>query len=569
MLSARRLPEGIALSLLVFLFAASVYRAWSLSIMGDEAYTYLSFVAPPLHQILTTYSPNHHVLYSLLAKLSVHLFGVSELSLRIPGLIGGLICFAAIAGLSRAMFGTRWTMLLSIALIAMNPLIFDFLSQARGYILAMGFYLAAVLYCGQFFSKPQLRRPSWMAAAGVALGLSLATNLTLAIPVAALNLLFAIAVEQRAPEFRRKAAGWLLLPELATAAAITAGPLLHADRQAFAGIGFNSLADSLNNFAVTCVLFDFDGNGLWHTRVDWAWDLLYPAFRVVLFITLGTVLFLFTRRALNSLWLYFFGGTLWLTIVMIVAAHYLTGAPYPTCRMVLYYWPLLAFTMCLLIQRFQSAGKWGRSFAALYLLFCVVMVIQSGTQFTLNHFGWRVYLAGTRTAANLIREQSTGDVTIAVSGSLYPCLDFYRSMYSMRVWKLMVYSASAASRDYTLIDMFDAAKGTPSGYRTVWRDPLSKAVLASPDSSPRLRGIVPMSAIWQARPPDEEKDGFEFANDDWKEVRADRRISDWNDDPPGGREHVWHQQHEPERDRGGRRLTGGRVGMQPGGSGFA
>jgi hypothetical protein len=60
--------------LLIALTGFNGYRAYSQSITIDEAYTYLSFVRPPLHQILTTYDANHHILHSLLCKVTVGCF---------------------------------------------------------------------------------------------------------------------------------------------------------------------------------------------------------------------------------------------------------------------------------------------------------------------------------------------------------------------------------------------------------------------------------------------------------------------------------------------------------------
>jgi hypothetical protein len=54
----------------------------------DEAFTYLSFVAPPVKRILTRYSPNNHVLWSLLAEVCVIVFEASEFSWRLPALAG-------------------------------------------------------------------------------------------------------------------------------------------------------------------------------------------------------------------------------------------------------------------------------------------------------------------------------------------------------------------------------------------------------------------------------------------------------------------------------------------------
>jgi hypothetical protein len=43
-----------------------------------------------------------------------------------------------------------------------------------------------------------------------------------------------------------------------------------------------------------------------------------------------------------------------------------------------------------------------------------------------------------------------------------------------------VLSDSAPDSDYIVLGVFDAPKGIPKGYRQIWRDPLSKAVIAIP-----------------------------------------------------------------------------------------
>ena len=466
----------------------------------DEAYTYLSFVAPPLRQILTTYSPNHHVLYSLLAKASVQLFGASELSLRIPALLGGLLCLAAILQVSRALFGTGWMMLLSICLVALNPMIFDYMSQARGYGLALGFYLFGVLFSVRVLElKPATRNNLWLPAAGVALGLSLAANIAFGIPVAALDLLVVAAAGRLPGGTPWKNVFWLFAPEITVFSAIAASPLIHADRRAFIG-GFTSIFQALNNFAISCVIHDWDGNGVWTRQVNvWTSEWLYPAFRIVVLMVPVIVVFLFVMRLWhrvvsrsslnifglppNDLWLLVFGGSFVLAIIMLIVAHSVAGAPYPFARMVMYCWPLLAFTICLLIERFRHGNMLARVFSALLLLFCLVMTIQSGLQFDLDHFGWLEYSAGSKQVADFIRQREARaehEVNISTSGSLYACLDFYRSTYSMRQWRLRGLSDSAPGSDYIVLDVFDAPRGIPQGYRQIWRDPLSRAVIAIP-----------------------------------------------------------------------------------------
>ena len=69
----------------------NVYRAATQSVTIDEAFTYNAFLAGPVDDLFTKYDANHHILNSLLAKLSISLLGLSELTLRLPSLLGGLL----------------------------------------------------------------------------------------------------------------------------------------------------------------------------------------------------------------------------------------------------------------------------------------------------------------------------------------------------------------------------------------------------------------------------------------------------------------------------------------------
>jgi hypothetical protein len=466
-----RAPGIIAWFLLAALFLASVYRAATISISMDEAFTYLSFVAPPLKQILSTYSPNNHVLYSVLAKGCVTAFRASELPLRLPALAGAVLCLTGIRSVSRALLGGGWIMLLSVSLAALNPIVFDYFSQARGYGLALGFYLFGLL-CAAHSKRFLL--------AGALLGLSIGANLTFAIPVAALDVLLVVLWVAHKAEWRPIA--WMLAIELILAGGITGGPLLHANRESFAG-GFGSVSQALDNFAVSCVAHDWDGNGLWTNQLNVLSDWIFRVFRIIFPLVIGVAaIFLLGRFRQFNIWLFVLTGTLVLTIVTLIAAHWLWGAPYPYARFVMYCWPLWALLSCVLVERLPR----GRAFL---LAFCLIMTAQSALQFDLDHFAWLEYSAGTRQIANFIRHRTRADsahqVNISASGSLYACLDFYRSIYALGNWRLSVRSSPQSFTDYLVMDRFDAPKGLPHGFRQIWRDPLSRAVVAAPEVNGR------------------------------------------------------------------------------------
>jgi uncharacterized membrane protein len=497
-MSWARLRENSALALLSLLFLASVYRARWISISMDEAYTYLSFVAPPWTRLLTTYSPNNHVLFSLLAKASIEIFGVSEFSLRLPALLGCLLILFAAWGISRTLFERRALMLLCICLVTLNPLTFDYMSQARGYSLALGLYLLGMLRTVSFPLSPSSKWESpEMVLQGILFGLAIAANVSFAIPVLALNFLFGAAIATRMPRLSWHAMKWLLTSEILAFCAVAGSPLLHVDRREFVG-GFASVLDALSNFSAACVIHDWDGNGIWTHQVNiWTSEFLYPAFRIVFLIVVGITVCLLAgylrrritpgssliRDARNEYQLFWFGGSLVLSITMLVIVHWTARVPYPLARMVIYCWPLLAITACLLVERFHGGGAIERLFSTLLLLFFVVMVIQSSLQFDLDHFGWLGYSAGTKQAAGIIREReanSQREITISASGSLYACLDFYRTVFSMKRWRLEVRSAEPKPDDYLLMDVFEVRAGIPPGYRQIWRDSLSGAVLLIP-----------------------------------------------------------------------------------------
>src|ERR1017187_1067764 len=81
----RPLPPGDSVMLLFAAFAIlwAVMRACHQSITMDEAMTWRSYVAPADPNHWTAHS-NNHVLNSILMRLAIAAFGLSELSVRLP-----------------------------------------------------------------------------------------------------------------------------------------------------------------------------------------------------------------------------------------------------------------------------------------------------------------------------------------------------------------------------------------------------------------------------------------------------------------------------------------------------
>jgi hypothetical protein len=144
-------PTVAVMLIALFIFIYVAVRAAALSITHDEALTCNWHVTGDWARIVlfrTDGLPdNNHVLHTLLCKVFVSLFGLSEFTLRIPSLIGcACYLFGLVLCLRHLVSG--WKTVFGLLVAGMNPYILDFLGLARGYGLGLGFSmlgLAALL----------------------------------------------------------------------------------------------------------------------------------------------------------------------------------------------------------------------------------------------------------------------------------------------------------------------------------------------------------------------------------------------------------------------------------------
>jgi hypothetical protein len=183
-----------ALALLVVLFAVNVYRAATQDVTPAEAWNYDRFIGPGWQESLRHYDANNHFLNTLLARISTRNLRLTELTLRLPGLLGGLLYCLAIWRLCRRLFKWGWAFPAAVAVMTLNPVVVDALSEARGYGMAMALWLWALelmLECLEEFSARKLN------LAAMCLALSVAACLGFIVP--ALGLLGGFAFYCRKP----------------------------------------------------------------------------------------------------------------------------------------------------------------------------------------------------------------------------------------------------------------------------------------------------------------------------------------------------------------------------------
>jgi len=162
-----------------------VHRALVQSITLDEADTFNHWVAPTSPAHWEPHS-NNHVLNSTLMRLSIWLFGLSPLTVRMPALLGGLLYIFAMYRLCALLTNDLLLAWALFVCLVYNPFIMDYLVAARGYGLALGFLGLAIYLLAREVVRTNPKRSegeilSYAAAISACVGLSICANFSFAL----------------------------------------------------------------------------------------------------------------------------------------------------------------------------------------------------------------------------------------------------------------------------------------------------------------------------------------------------------------------------------------------------
>ena len=133
------MPRAAWASFAIAAFCLAFVRACLQSVVIDEADSWLLFAVKTDPALAWWPSSGNHILNTLLTRLATAVFGLNELTLRLPA-----ICGAAIYIGSSLYACRRLGSLPLFVCLVYNPLVLDFLVAARGYSLALGFLMAAL-----------------------------------------------------------------------------------------------------------------------------------------------------------------------------------------------------------------------------------------------------------------------------------------------------------------------------------------------------------------------------------------------------------------------------------------
>lgn len=531
-----RRPWRLAAVLLILvLFLANIYRAGTQSISHDEGVLYEWFLSGPWSQVLAVEHGNHHVISDLLCKLAIGLFGTSELALRLPALLGGLLYFYSVFGLSMLLFGEASLFLLSVALLCLNPFVLDYLVCARGYGPALGFFFFGLYQLTRYLAESSdpggLNRQAWLLRkAGVALGLSIGCNPIMIFPGGALIASFLAMMfgdtlirrpepvpvasarektraskKERRSKSRQEASAqpgarsWqqallqFALPAVAVGGFFSMLPnrLIELEAgymgppsllAALGGLVRYSFLHSPTGFAGLAALFPAE------TAVRIVTNWVVPAVLLGLAaLGIGIVATWIGKRSLDALpaidrFLLLLAGTLSVTIVLIVLSRHAFHQPYPELRTVMYWIPLLSLACLGFLRRLAGGSRIERLLPVPLATALVACVLQFVTQFNTRYFAeWR-YCAATEDMLRVVRAEHAHRpgtrVSVGASWQLEPVINFYRVAWGLDWMDPMVRESPDYRFEYYLLAFGDTSLVESRHLKPLLRDRLSGTVLA-------------------------------------------------------------------------------------------
>ncbi len=457
--------------------AWNVYRATELDVTHDEAITYLRFVSGGPRAIFDAerYDANNHVLYSFLAWVSTGLFGVDELTLRLPAVFAGGFVVVAAARFFRLLAGPTPLAMSGTLAVVLNPLVMDFLVAARGYGLGLGLSLWA---WGSLIHglRSDGRRP--LFSAGVTQGLAVGANLVFVYPNFALAVAFVtltlVGNRDRLSHIAGKLVICYILPGIITATTLSFPIFQHLGGEHFY-YGTESLfatAESLVEPLVPPALGQAAVSSVTVAAVAVFVASLVPSLGVITGIRRSV------GRGGESTFVdaMIYGGMGGI-LGLVLLAHAIAGTPYPQDRTGIYFIPLL--TACLVVgfNRRPSLAVAGSVLLGLLALYCTSRVQAECLLL------WR-YDAGTGRVYKLLDERAAKQPGLRVGHDwrFEPTLNYYNWLAEPCRFKGFDRSGPEGDYDLYYLEAETAAKWRErGGYRVVYEDPVSRAVVLEKD----------------------------------------------------------------------------------------
>lgn len=188
-INPRHLSPAVLIATGLMTAVAAALRLYRLDsqLWFDEVLTLVDSVRLPLGEIVSSFpSQNHHMLYSILARLAFDLFGESAWALRLPAAVFGVASIWALVALALKLTSAR-NALLAAALMTFSYHHIWFSQNARGYT---GLLLFATLATWLWVEATERDEWSWWLRYSAAVFLGLWVQLTMLFVVAGHGLVY-------------------------------------------------------------------------------------------------------------------------------------------------------------------------------------------------------------------------------------------------------------------------------------------------------------------------------------------------------------------------------------------
>lgn len=453
----------IAIALVLARTAVCAYRAATQSFVHDEAFSFNLFLSHRWRDIYFNHDAANHVLFSLLAKLSMTLFGVSTWAIRLPTVIASFFLMLGVWRLleSSQSRAVRWV---AFAAIGLHPLILDFSVAARGYGLAL-----ALLTWTLYVVLMHEASPRADVLAGVLLGLGCAANFTVGFPAA--GLLAALFLAGRGWDRLRRTLR-VALPAAAVFYAVCRGALLSAELSNFY-VGLPTLRGSLINLAISSI-YASKRTGLFGTdnAAEFLAFFMVPA--IMLFLAADSIRE-WRRGEARRILIPTAAGV---AAAGIIAAHYLLGLMYPINRT-----GLALMLICGLAWALAAGNTPYRWLRGASLLAGALLAIQFATQFQVSYFQVWWYDRSTKEIARRVAEDSRGkppgSTSIGATWIHQPALEYYRKVDHITALKPVERTMDTliTGQDYYVLHESDAHYSAAHGRTVLFSDPFAGVVL--------------------------------------------------------------------------------------------
>ena len=438
------IPLAVILArwLLGLLVLISVVRAMTQPVTPEEAWNYDRYIGSTWKEAFSRFDVNNHVLNTLLVRTSTARIHLTELSLRLPSLLAGILYLLAVYRLARRWFGDGAVFLAVVCLLACNPLVVDGLSEARGYGMALSAWtwaLCLILEAVQQFSGRKLN------LAGMCLGLSVAASLAFAAPACALLLISALWFGAEGRQNRMAQIAFLTLFVLLVI------PLNHAE-WATLGVGAGSLRQTLLFLSEASFGISM---GPKNAAIPLAAGCLAMGGAIAAFRRAG--------RRQDAL-IVFAGAVLPLLFVMLLGAHRYFHTPFPREGSV-FLAPLIILLLSSMILKWNS--KVAKS---AYLVLCGILMLRYFAVSSVGNYRDTAQFSGGRILAKSLRRRAgTAAVRVAVSQDAETVLRYYRSRYRQSNWELSSKQLDQPY-DYYVLTTADSGLIGQRHLHVMWRD---------------------------------------------------------------------------------------------------